>query len=114
MRLKHFDHDGRARFITFSTYLNLPVLTEDDLCLAVVRATSRARTRYCFSLLAYVIMPEHAHLLMLPALDSEIGRVVGKVKKWSAATIRRILLEQDREALSKLRVRRAGHLRFRL
>ena len=29
MKLKHFDHDGRARFVTFCAHRRLPVLTNN-------------------------------------------------------------------------------------
>ncbi len=55
MKIKHYDHDGRARFITFCTHNRLPLLTNDSFRSIAVEAIKEVRARTGLKLLAYVI-----------------------------------------------------------
>lgn len=66
MKLKHFDHDGRARFITFPTHRNLPILTNNLFREIIVEETIAVCRQLGIRLLAYVVMPEHVHLVLIP------------------------------------------------
>ena len=57
---------GEARFLTYSCYQRLPLLTKDRTCRWLVEAIDRARAKHGFDLWAFVIMPEHVHLVILP------------------------------------------------
>jgi putative transposase len=83
-KLKHFDGLGSVRFITFSTYRREPILLDERLCRILLLQIQSARRKYRFQLLAYVIMPEHVHLLIHPPDDVKIGRVVGEIKSLTA------------------------------
>ena len=37
-----------------------------------------------FSLLGYVFMPEHVHLVLLPSERTQLGRLIGEIKSLSA------------------------------
>jgi len=58
MKLKHYDHDGRARFITFPTQRNLPILTNNLLRGLIVEETIAICRQFGIRTLAYVVMPE--------------------------------------------------------
>ena len=65
-RLKRLDEPGDARFLTFSCFSRRPFLSRDRSRLWFLEALERARRTHGFHLWAYVIMPEHVHLLVWP------------------------------------------------
>lgn len=78
---QHFDVPGHAHYLTFSCWERRPFLardlTRDWLCQAI----EAARSQHRFDLWAYVIMPEHVHLLILPAPSSRIGVILRRIKE---------------------------------
>ena len=83
-RLRHYDDLGTARFVTFSCYMQLPNLTSPDTMAILAEEINRVRTTHAFSLLGYVFMPEHVHLVVLPPDHMKLGRVIGEIKSRSA------------------------------
>ena len=65
-RLRRIELAGRFFFVTTNLAKRVPLLSppERDICLDEL---ARARTERKFSLYAYVIMPDHAHLLLWTA-----------------------------------------------
>ena len=63
-----FNEPGQAHEITFSCYKRLKLLAKERTCLWFLEALDDARKKYQFELWAYVLMPEHAHILILPLL----------------------------------------------
>jgi len=55
-----------ARFLTISCFLQRPYLTTDWARLSTSRALALACDTHDVTLCAWVIMPEHVHLLILP------------------------------------------------
>ena len=55
---------GHLHFLTFSCYRRLPLLKTERARDVFVRELARVRTEYGFSLVGYVVMPEHVHLLI--------------------------------------------------
>jgi putative transposase len=70
-RLKRIEQPTHARYLTFSCYHRLPLLQNDTIKLAFRDALHQARDRHGFALYAWVIMPEHVHLLAQPAGDAD-------------------------------------------
>jgi putative transposase len=108
----HYDHDGRARFITFCTHNRLPLLTNDNFRSTVIEAIKEVRARTGLKLLGYVIMPNHIHLVLIPPVDGEVGFIIGEIKRKSAREIHRRLKKVNSELLVKLNVRRRGVDKF--
>jgi len=61
---ERFDRPAHAHELTFTCYHNLPLLGKDRSRQWFVNALSIARQRHAFDIWAYVIMPDHAHLLI--------------------------------------------------
>jgi putative transposase len=82
---------GHARFLTFSCYNRLQLFNNDAIKDAFVEAIERSRQKHRFLLTAYVVMPEHVHLLIFP--DLEIAKVTDILKSlklgFSMSVIRR-------------------------
>ena len=114
MKLRHFDHDGRARFITFGLHHRVPLLTNDPLRQIIADCINDARISYGFRLLGYVIMPEHVHLVLVPRIDDRASRIIGDIKRESALRVHEVLKMNDSRLLDTFRVRRNGVERFAL
>ena len=65
-KVKHYDLPGDAHFLTFSCYHRLPLLSKDRTRNWFLQALDEARREYAFDLWAWVLMPEHVHLLIYP------------------------------------------------
>jgi putative transposase len=57
---------GQAHFLTYSCVHRWPLLSKDRARGWVVEAMEAARRRLDLALWAYVVMPEHVHLICLP------------------------------------------------
>ena len=62
--LKRFQQTGHLHFITFSCHHRRPFLTTPDSKNLVEQVLERTRQTHGFDLHAYVLMPEHVHLLL--------------------------------------------------
>jgi putative transposase len=114
MTTKHFDHDGRTRFVTFSTHQQLPILSDPELSSMVFGALEAVTREYRCTLLAWVIMPEHVHLVLSPPVDAALGQIIGEIKSRSAKAAHSILLRRRSPLLASLRVHRDGQSHFAL
>lgn len=87
-QLRHYDHLGTARFITFSSYQRFPVFQSEAACLLFINELKNMRDTLKLRILGYVIMPEHVHLVLWPPDECRLGIVIGQMK---ARAARRIL-----------------------
>ena len=55
---------GHLHFITFSCYHRLPLLKSIRARNFLIQLLGELRARYQFSIVGYVVMPEHVHLLV--------------------------------------------------
>jgi len=65
-QLQRRDEPNEARFLTFSCFQRRPFLSKDRSRRWFIDALIRSRQTHGFHLWAYVIMPEHVHLLLWP------------------------------------------------
>lgn len=79
-RLKRREIDGQDRFITFSCEQRLPLLRNPAIADLVVASLARVRLDFDLALFAWVVMPEHVHLLVRPPADSEIAPALRSLK----------------------------------
>lgn len=86
--LHRVEHPGHARFLTFSCAGRLPLFHDDASKRVFANALARARERYSFRLFAWVVMPEHVHLLLFPKLPEwPVERVLWGLKRGVAQSI---------------------------
>lgn len=90
---RSFDAAGHAHELTFSCYRNLPLLSRDRPCGWLAESIDQARQELGFSLWAYVFMPTHVHLIVLPTQS----------KATVAAMLKRIKQPVSRRAIAHLR-----------
>lgn len=112
MALQHFDHDGRARFVTFITHRRIPLLTNDLFRATVVSAIEAAALKFSCTLLAWVIMPEHVHVVVVPAVETRLSEVISAIKRTSAREIHAVLTRHSSPLLPRLTIVRDGEQRF--
>jgi putative transposase len=85
---------GHAHYLTYSCYQRLPLLSRDRVRRWVVAALQRTRQELDVALWAYVIMPEHVHVLLHPrAADYEMRKILVALKQPVAKAARRWLVE---------------------
>jgi putative transposase len=77
-----YNEPGHAHFLTYSCRQRLPLLSKDRSRRWVIEAISEARRNLDFDLWAYVIMPEHVHLLIHPRREKyRIEHIVAALKR---------------------------------
>jgi putative transposase len=69
-RCKTYNIPGDAHELTFSCFHRLPLLGRDRTRRWFLEALDQARQRHDFALWAYVIMPEHVHIILWPRQPS--------------------------------------------
>jgi putative transposase len=57
---------GHAHELTFTCYRRYPFLKSDRACTCLAEAIQEARVALDFALWAFVLMPEHTHLILYP------------------------------------------------
>ena len=68
--VRHYEEPQQARFLTFSCYHRSPLFLNDAIKRAFVDHIITVRTELRFRLHAWVIMPEHVHLVLVPLLPN--------------------------------------------
>ena len=63
---KTYNIEGHAHELTFSCYHQYDYLNDPKCCTFFMEELSSAREKYQFYLWAYVLMPNHVHLLIYP------------------------------------------------
>lgn len=103
--VRHYDLAGDAHFLTFSCYQRLPLLGKDRTRAWLVAAIDKARARHNFDLWAWVIMPEHVHLLINPReADYSISAILSSIKRPVAEAAIAYLTAKRSPFLEKLTV----------
>lgn len=113
-RIKHFHVAGHFHELTFSCYRRKPLLTNDAWREQLARCIDAACDEG-FVLNAFVYMPEHVHLLVLPSTaESNVSRFLYRIKQPFSKAIKQILVEHRSHLLTTLTVReRPGKSCFR-
>ena len=100
---KRWDEPWDVHCLTFSCFNRQPFFKKDQPCLWFLDSLDRARTRHPFDLWAYVIMPEHVHLLIWPHEGTRISPILKSLKLPVAQRAIRWLTKQAPQFLDRLR-----------
>lgn len=90
----------------------MPLLKDDRVCEIVVETIEEVRRVHSFKLLAYVIMPEHLHLIIVPREETKVGYVIGEIKRISSRRIHKELEAKNSDLLPSLQVTRDGRQKY--
>ena len=86
-RLRRIDEPGHAHALTWSCWRRRPFLDRDRSRGWVAEAIAKARAKHPFDVWAYVLMPEHLHLVVCPtAADYDTAAFCQSVKTSVART----------------------------
>ena len=95
--IRHYGR-GHLHFITFTCYRRLPLLRSVRARNVFVQILDEVRDRYGFSLVGYVVMPEHIHLL------------ISEPVKGTPSTVIQVLIQRVSRRLRRKRRAPAGQL----
>jgi len=112
--IHHYNLPCHAHFLTFSCYQQLPLLSRKRTRLWLIEAIIKAKEKYKYALWAYVIMPEHVHLLVYPMIEKyNISSFLKTLKQSVARKAKHYLKESNPAWLKKLTVKRGSKNVFR-
>jgi putative transposase len=77
--LKRYHETEALHFITWSCRDRQPLLGTAEKRDLLLRVLEQMRNRYRFSIVGFVVMPEHVHLLMSEPLVGNVSTVIGAV-----------------------------------
>jgi putative transposase len=79
---RRYNDPGHAHALTFPCFHRQPFLSKDGSRRWFIDTVDRARVKYHFHVWAYVIMPEHVHLLLWPTTpDYNVSDVLNSIKQ---------------------------------
>src|SRR5437773_12154705 len=81
-RCRREDIAGHAHFLTFSCFQRHAFLSRDRSRMWLMDSIALALEKHHLDLWAYVIMPEHVHLILFPREETyDIGGVLSSIKQ---------------------------------
>ena len=81
-RRVRIEHPNHARFLTFSCYHNLPLFLNDSIKDDFASHLLRVRDDLSFTLTAWVVMPNHVHLLLVPDIAiAPASEILSRLKR---------------------------------
>ena len=79
--LKHFNLPGHAHELTFSCFKKQALLNKELPCQWFINSLENARRKHQFHIWAYVIMPDHVHLILFPTeQEYSISKILWGIK----------------------------------
>ena len=96
-RVRHFHERGEIHELTFSCYQRWPLLDNDWRREQLTVSIDRATHQHGWKLAAFVYMPEHLHLLVVPSKpDAKVDQLLFAIKRpFSYRVKKRLLATQD-------------------
>jgi putative transposase len=78
--LKRYQGGGDLHFVTFSCFQRRQYLGSPQVCARFEEALERARLKYRFCVIGYVVMPEHVHLLLSEPTEAPLSGAFNSLK----------------------------------
>ncbi|MEE8417148.1 MAG: transposase [candidate division Zixibacteria bacterium] len=80
-KITHFNAPGHIHELTFSCFRNQNFFESEIACKFFIDGLEKARSKHCFKILAYVIMPDHVHTLIFPGKEQySISKILAGTK----------------------------------
>jgi putative transposase len=113
--VKRLNLEAQAHELTFSCFKRLPLLLNDQTRNWFIESVEEARSKEDFSVFAFVVMPEHIHIIIRP--NHPVYDTSWFLKSMNQPVSRRAscwLKQHDRKEYDRLtHVRRDGFTEFR-
>lgn len=104
MKLFKSKEPNTFHYITAVTFDRVPVFRSENCCQFFIDNLVEIKEKHPFKLVAYVIMPDHVHLILNP-LECDISKILMKIKGKSAKLIIDWLKENNyKSSLEKLKL----------
>jgi putative transposase len=114
MRRPEMNEPGHAHELTFTCFRSYPFLRAERTCQWLADEVYEARRELEFELWAYVFMPEHVHLLIVPEqVVYQVRAILTAIKEPVARKAIAHLCEHSPEWLQRITVKRGTRLRRR-
>jgi len=81
-RVKHYHEPGDFHELTFSCYGRSQLLVRDDWRILLCESIDTAIAAHHFALVAFVLMPEHVHLLVYPCRQTAEALASQGPRQW--------------------------------
>lgn len=113
--VRHFDEVGHAHELTFSCYGKRALLVDEEVRRLLSRSMDAAISGHGFELIAFVYMPDHAHLDVFPVSpDATVSGLLYAIKRPFSFRVKQLLADRSSPLLRELTVReRPGKETFR-
>ncbi len=108
-----YDHPGHAHFLTYSCEKRLPLLDSERTRRWVIEEMAATRHRLGLQIGAFVVMPEHVHVLVRCPEGVSVSSVLGSLKRPVSANAKAWLAEHEPGWVEQLTVTRGGRRTFR-
>ncbi|RKX20875.1 MAG: hypothetical protein DRP35_05305 [Candidatus Zixiibacteriota bacterium] len=79
---KRYKTDFKIHFVTFTVRNFIPIFENKDTANTLVKILQFYSDKNIYKLYAYVIMPEHVHILLERLNDKSISNIVQNIKKY--------------------------------
>lgn len=79
--MRRWEVEGNPRFITCSCYRRMQLMGKGAIRDVFARELAAARKELGFRLLAWVAMPEHFHLVLVPPRGIRMGTILTRIKR---------------------------------
>lgn len=112
-RRRRFDDDLCPRELTFSCYRRFAFFSKSLPCQWFLEALQTIRPRWPIDLWAWVIMPNHVHLLVAPREKTQVGKFAGQIKERVARKAVAWLEQNNPQWLAKITVMEGKVIRRR-
>lgn len=109
--MKRREIPGDFRYLSFSCEHELPFFSNPKIADVFVAALLEARTKFLFELFAWVIMPEHVHLLMRSSTQATVETILTFVKNCTAQRVIHRWRRLNAPILPRI-TKRNGQIRF--
>ena len=103
-----FNEPGHGHELTFSTYRRIKVFNDPECARIFLETLDRARQQLGFQIHAYVVMPEHVHVLILPPEGYDVSKILHRIKQPSSMKMLTWLRRTNPRMADQLRVRVKG------
>jgi REP element-mobilizing transposase RayT len=89
---------GNAYYITTSVNKFIKIFREKKYADIILKNINFYKRKYGFKLLAYVVMPDHLHLLIFPKQDhvKEVSNLIGTLKRFTSRALRKQMEKERR------------------
>jgi len=104
LRNRNLFLEKKCFFVTTSCYKHIKLLESDFCKLIIANSMNFVAVKYNISILGYVIMPNHFHILLYFNEENKLSDAMRDLKKFCAFEIRKYLETNESLLLNRIRI----------